>query len=165
MGRRFLTPPSLSAQLFRLSALELPGAQGHLWNKRAKLRFDFSVTPTLFSREYRCRLELERGGFSPQAFVLSPDLKQLAQGERPPHTYPNDHSERTRLCLFLPGSGEWTTRSWLADTMLPWTISWLRFYEIWLATGVWEGGGEHPRVDKDTPLTLPRRRYGMAGRR
>ncbi|MGH8092034.1 MAG: hypothetical protein ACREIF_00990 [Chthoniobacterales bacterium] len=29
----------------------------------------------------------------------------------------------------------------LADTIVPWTSRWLYFYEIWLATGEWMGGG------------------------
>jgi hypothetical protein len=32
----------------------------------------------------------------------------------------------------------------LADTILPWAVEWLAYYEIWLATGVWYGGGEWP---------------------
>jgi hypothetical protein len=27
---------------------------------------------------------------------------------------------------------------------LPWAAYWLAFYEYWLATGHWLGGGEHP---------------------
>jgi len=31
----------------------------------------------------------------------------------------------------------------MGRTILPWTSLWLHFYEIWLVTGVWHGGGEH----------------------
>lgn len=32
----------------------------------------------------------------------------------------------------------------IANTILPWTSLWLYYYEIWLGTGKWEGGGDHP---------------------
>ena len=36
----------------------------------------------------------------------------------------------------------------LFDTLIPWTAEWLWYFEDWLATGVWSGGGEHPRINK-----------------
>jgi hypothetical protein len=33
---------------------------------------------------------------------------------------------------------------YIADTIVPWAALWLVFYEYWLATGLWLGGGEHP---------------------
>lgn len=158
-GRPLLARPLIN-QLYRLRALGLPNAHGILLDRRTRLRFDFSVHPTQISREYSCRIELGGNGYDPKAYVLSPDLQKLAGGERPPHIY--DYVKGiTRLCLFYPQSTEWTTQSWLSETMVPWTISWLRFYEAWLITGNWEGGGEFP----DMNPTPPRRRYGMAGRR
>lgn len=156
-------PPSarpLIAQLHKLTQLRLHDAHAGLLDRRRKLRFDFTVQPTALSREYRCRLTLSTAGFDPEAYVLSPDLQELSGATRPPHIY--DYAEgRTRLCLYSPGSDQWTSQSWLSETMLPWTVSWLRFYEIWLATGKWEGDGDHPSSD---PIP-PRRRYGMAARR
>jgi hypothetical protein len=37
-------------------------------------------------------------------------------------------------------------RGWmlLAYTVVPWTSEWLVFYELWLITGEWLGGGTHP---------------------
>jgi hypothetical protein len=29
----------------------------------------------------------------------------------------------------------------VATTIMPWLLLWLTFYELWLATGVWLGGG------------------------
>lgn len=160
MPGRPISARPLITQLYHLRALGLGTANGVLLNRRTKLRFDFSVRPTLISREYSCRIELSSGGYVPEAYVLRPDLQELAGGERPPHIY--DHVDGvTRLCLYYPKSNEWTTQSWLSRTMVPWTITWLRFYEIWQITGKWEGGGEHPNADPSPP----RRRFGMAGRR
>lgn len=162
MPGRPLAAPRLIDQLYRLRALGLSNAKGVLLNRRTRLRFDFSVRPSEISAEYACRVELSNGGYEPQAYVLSPDVQELADSQRPPHIY--DHVKGiTRLCLYYPGSNEWNSQSWLTDTMVPWTINWLRYYEVWLITGEWEGGGEHP--DLDAGPAPPRRRYGMAGRR
>jgi hypothetical protein len=160
MPGRPMTARPLITQLYQLRALGLSNANGLLLDRRTRLRFDFSLQPTQISCEYFCRIELSIGGCEPRAYVLSPDLQELAGGKRPPHVY--DHVDGvTRLCLYYPTSNEWTTQSWLSKTMVPWTISWLRFYEIWQITGKWEGGGEHPTADPSPP----RRRFGLAGRR
>jgi len=42
----------------------------------------------------------------------------------------------------------------LADTIVPWLMSWLFFYEIWHAIGEWLGGGvEHSarKNEEDRP--------------
>ena len=31
----------------------------------------------------------------------------------------------------------------LANTIVPWVADWLYYYEVWLFTGEWEGGGIH----------------------
>ena len=160
MPGRCVSAPPLVTQLYHLRALGLANASGTLLERRTKLRFDFCVRPTLISREYSCRIQLSTGGYNPEAWVLNPDLQQLADGARPPHIYDLVNG-KTQLCLFYPQSNEWTTQSWLAKTMVPWTISWLRFFEIWQNTGKWEGGGEHPSAEP----TSPRRRFGIAARR
>ena len=35
-------------------------------------------------------------------------------------------------------------RMLIANTTLPWTAEWLFFYELWLVTGEWDGGGHWP---------------------
>ena len=47
-----------------------------------------------------------------------------------------------QICLYR--HREFTKDKFLANTIIPWTVEWLYFYEIWLATGEWCGGGEHP---------------------
>lgn len=36
----------------------------------------------------------------------------------------------------------------LANTVIPWIVEWLFYYEIRLTTGEWLGGGEHPQSEK-----------------
>jgi hypothetical protein len=74
--------------------------------------------------------------------VLDPDLRSLAGGRDLPHVY--DHWP-TRLCLYLPGTGEWTPHKLLVATIVPWSALWCFYFEDWLLTGEWNGGGEHPK--------------------
>jgi hypothetical protein len=76
-------------------------------------------------------------------FVMKPDLLDLAEGRSLPHVYRNDGSG-TRLCLWLPRKNEWVPQMALIETYISWTSEWLNYFEEWLLTGVWSGGGEHP---------------------
>ena len=67
----------------------------------------------------------------------------LAQGREIPHIYPHS-GLGTKLCLWLPGSGEWSPQMRLSETYLPWTAEWLDYFEDWLITDSWAGGGAHP---------------------
>jgi hypothetical protein len=63
----------------------------------------------------------------PKVSVIRPSLHPDA-----PHTY----SDRT-LCLYYPDDKSWDDQKFLAQTILLWTMEWLYFYELWLATGKW----------------------------
>ena len=34
----------------------------------------------------------------------------------------------------------------ISGTIVPWTILWLFYFEEWLMSDEWKGGGVHPRV-------------------
>jgi hypothetical protein len=108
-----------------------------------------TVTPCDEAGTYEVLID-HRLGESPRVHVLSPRL----DGPGPlPHTY-ND----TRLCLFLPGT--WADHLSLAATILPWTLEWLLFYELWSAGGGWQGGGVHPE-ERPSGATRNRRRWHL----
>jgi hypothetical protein len=108
---------------------------------RHSLTWEFDVSPSPLSRTYRAKLVYQEGE-TPKVFVLAPDLHALA-GDRPlPHVY---EQNPPRLCLYLPGTHEWTADSLLARTVVPWTSLWFRYFEDWLSSGEWRGGGVHPK--------------------
>jgi hypothetical protein len=74
---------------------------------------------------------------------MDPHLPTLASGRELPHVYEQDP---TRLCLYLPGSGEWSSAMRISETIVPWSVLWLFYFEDWLATGDWGGGGIHPQA-------------------
>ncbi|MGG6264339.1 hypothetical protein ACQ4M3_00325 [Leptolyngbya sp. AN03gr2] len=93
------------------------------------------VQPDALSDSYRVKITygLQQ---RPIVSVLKPALQA---DEHIPHLY-RDSS----LCLYRPSKGEWTHRRHIATTIVPWTVLWLYYYEIWQATKEWRGGGEHP---------------------
>ena len=96
------------------------------------------------SRVYRCLLKLYAAK-SPELFVMDPDPKVVAVGRVLPHTYPHDGAG-TKLCLWLPKAHEWSGQMRLDETYLPWAAEWLDYFEEWLVTDDWSGGGAHPAM-------------------
>lgn len=112
------------------------------------------------SKQYRVRIGYEVpfaiANFSglnvqPRVQILSPLLERHPEHEEGPipHVYLNrDEQSLPYLCLFDPFNGEWTPSDFLAETTVPWTSRYLYFYEGWLLTGKWSGGGRHPTQEE-----------------
>jgi hypothetical protein len=115
-----------------------PSGFGQLRPGRLVWTFDAAPTPT--SRRYRLRLTLTPTR-SPNIVVLQPDLHALANGRRLPHVYRQSPVE---LCLWLPRLQEWHGGLPVASTIVPWAHLWLLYFEEWLVSNDWQGGGEHP---------------------
>lgn len=82
----------------------------------------------------------------PRVQVLNPILERHPEFEEGPvpHVYINEDAPSLPfLCLFDPYDGEWSLSDLVADTTVPWTVRYLYFYEGWLVTGKWLGGGKH----------------------
>jgi hypothetical protein len=133
-------PPGLTAaQQYRVLRTANPfGGHGRL--SCGSLVWFYSVRPSAVGRLYALVLKFQQGEF-PQVIVKSPDLNALAGGKDLPHVY---EQVPPRLCLFLPWTGEWNPQRTLVETMLPWSVLWLYFFESWLRSGEWAGGGMHP---------------------
>lgn len=111
------------------------------------LSWEYKVRPTALSREYLIRIAFERD-LVPSVFVCEPDIEILAKDRKVPHVYRNPLS----LCLYLPRAKEWGGWMRIDQTFVPWTAVWLYYFEEWLESDDWKGGGEHP-VEGDTPAT------------
>jgi len=122
--------------------------------KQGKLTWRWVVQPTPISLVYQARLEYSIN-LGPEVYIESPDLKLAAQGKPLPHVY---SEAKQKLCLYLPGSGEWSPNKLLSQTLVHWTSLWLNYYEQWLFTGKWQGGGEHPQLNKEASAKANTRR-------
>jgi hypothetical protein len=94
------------------------------------------VQPSMLSEIYTVRIRYKLN-HEPVIVVLSPALKKRGD-EQIHHIYAG---EEIPLCLYHRPYGEWHPGKYIADTIVPWTSLWLRYYETWHATGIWLGGG------------------------
>ena len=136
--RRRLTA---AQQFFILKRNAVSRGEGTL--RRRGLVWEFLATPSPLSRTYHVKIEYDEYS-SPSVFVIDPDLHVLADNRKLPHVYA-DHPPH--LCLYLPGTKEWSSDLLIATTTVPWTYLWLFYFEEWLLSNEWKGGGKHPEVN------------------
>jgi hypothetical protein len=108
--------------------------------KRSLLIWRGDIQPTPLSRTYAVEVTY-RLGKKPKTRVISPSLKKIAGQREIPHLY--SQKEET-LCLFLPWANELSQSLLLSKTIIPWAYTWLFYFEHWLETDEWKGGGVHP---------------------
>jgi hypothetical protein len=134
----FKQQPLPLAEQFRQMKLQWPGFSRSL--HRSQVSWTGELTPTEMSDTYTIRVTYTPPR-RPVVEVISPELKGRP-GERIPHTFPGK-----KLCLHL--HQEWVVANTIiATTVIKWAVLWLFFYETWLVTGTWEGGGHEPRTKK-----------------
>ena len=134
-------------QWFRLKSSQI--CRGHGQVRKGVLTWEFEARPSPLSRVYRLRIR-QRKNYSPDVYVLSPNLNDLADGRWLPHVY---SQKPARLCLHFPKYDEWTFDKSIAETIVPWAYLWLFYFEHWLATDEWQGGGKHVGDDDDDAET------------
>lgn len=147
MGSRsfqYQAPIPLAKQLAALKA-SYPEAKGVI--KKRNLFWDGKLSPTPLLREYcvHIKYSLEQGL---ETWVIGDSLQRLDDPDFPHHYEICEKEKMVKICLYLPGTGEWSRNKVIANTIVPWAIEWLFFYEIWLSTGEWRGGGQHPAPGK-----------------
>lgn len=106
---------------------------------KGKVMVDIQLKPSEGSMRYSVRLIAKIGSTNVDVFVITPNICELKKKLTVPHLYPNGS-----LCLYYPDYGEWNPNDFWADTLIPWACLWLYYFELWLATGKWLGGGIHP---------------------
>lgn len=100
--------------------------------RTGRLVWEGQIQPTSHSEDYLVRINYKPPK-PPEITVVSPPLEP-PEGVRLPHVYPHE-----RLCLCYPE--QWKPEMRIDTTIVPWAAEWLFYYELWLFTGVWHGGG------------------------
>jgi len=103
-----------------------------------------TLQPTPLSDTYTIKLnyKLEK---RPHIYVIAPQLIR-PNNKKLPHVY---QQKKQEICLYCPfGKPDWNPSMCIGRTIIPWASEWLFYYELWLATGEWLGGGIHIS-DKD----------------
>ena len=134
-------PLSLVVQLLRLQQM-WPAGRGDIRSSAEgrRLRWHQSIRPHALCGLYEIELRFAEG-HRPLVLVKAPDLKSLASGRKLPHTFA-DVDDLPSLCLWW--KNDWRNTQLVASTVIPWTAEWFWFFEHWLSTGEWLGGGTHP---------------------
>ena len=106
------------------------------------------VRPTDMSREYILTLKYDKN--KPEVYLINQGIMKNKE-DKIPHCYKRyykeENNEFVKICLYYPKYKEWTKDMYISDTIVPWAIEWLYYYEYWRLTGKWLGGGiEHEKV-------------------
>ena len=132
---------------FKKKKISLPYHYSKLTNKFAEMivekklkanafHIKLKVKPFENSLEYEILFSQEKNQ-QPKTYILNPSVFKLTNGKKPPHTY-EFNENACRLCLNLPSEVD-TSKYY--DYVIPWISDWLAYFEIWLITGEWYGGG------------------------
>lgn len=122
----------------QMAALKAKIPECDLYLNKNYLRARGLIKPTArscwysYEVKYRFREEIK-------IFIRDPLIKTELNGKKAEHLY-KDGS----LCLFFPKAKEFNSKNLIVDNIVPWISLWLFFYEVWLVTGDWKGGGIHP---------------------
>ncbi len=134
-----LKPYTLAHQRVDLNS-RFPGGETQI--KRGQLFWKAKIKPTPLSREYNIELYY-RIKKLPRIFIVGDGLSKLDDPNFPHHYLIDRYNKRVEICLFRY---DFSSDMLLSKTVVPWAIEWLYYYEIWIYTGVWKGGGEHPNT-------------------
>lgn len=102
-----------------------------------------TVKPTKHSVEYTIKIEYD-GLNSPKVFVVKPEI----EFNHDIHMYP----DKKNLCLYHPETDNfyWTPKTHhIYDTIIPWTLEWFVYYELYLISGKWEHPFKPHRATKE----------------
>lgn len=133
--------PGLTAAQQFINLRANPVCRGTGTLRAGRLVWRYDAQPTPLSRIYTLEVVYQQGE-RPDVFVVEPDLTDLSGGRKLPHVY---QQKPTELCLYRPRKREWSTSMRIDQTIVPWAALWLFYFEEWLISGNWKGGGEHPK--------------------
>ena len=129
----------------QLVAIKIRYPESKVHIKNGVLHWSGYLRPTALSRTYHVVVDY-KAKKRPVVRLLGDNIKGLDKSNFP-HKFNIDHVKKhVDLCLHL--AHEFNSSMLIADTIIPWAVEWLYFYEIWLTTNVWCGGGKHPGIKK-----------------
>ena len=115
---------------------KIPGCDLHLDKNYLWARGEIKPTPRSCWYSYEIKYVYRE---NIKIFIKNPEIKTELNGSKAEHLY-RDGS----LCLFFPKANEFDSKKLIVNYIIPWVSLWLFFYEVWLVTGKWLGGGIHP---------------------
>lgn len=144
-GQYFNNPPLTLLQQKVALCSAYKGADCIIDKKKKQLFWSAKIKPTALSKEYTVALVYQQGK-GPKVWIIGDELEKLEDANFPHKFNVDIKCKMVRICLYR--YSEFNSSKLIANTIIPWTVEWLYYYELWLATGEWLGGGEHPEIGK-----------------
>lgn len=111
--------------------------------KGDNLYWEGNIQPTPLSKVYNVLILYHLNHYPRiEVFIKGDNLKKLDDPDFP-HKY-KIYKDKNAVKICLDRYQQFNKYCFISNTIIPWVIEWLYYYEIWLATGDWLGGGEHP---------------------
>ena len=120
-----------------LLKIEYPDAKCYL--KKNELVWEGKIKPSPLSREYCVKIICHGIKHRPIVILYGNNVEGLDRVSFPHMFSVNKEKKEVKLCLHL--FDEFKFLQPISETIIPWTQEWLYFYEIWLLTNEWYGGG------------------------
>lgn len=137
---KYIRPKSFTP-IQQLIGLKKNFGNGEWHVKKNILHWQGVIRPVPVSREYVIRM-IYKFGSKPSIYIVKPNLKELSKGRQVPHLY---SQKEQKLCLYMPIYMEWKPNQHISTTIIPWIYLWLFYFEEWLFSNEWKGGGERPK--------------------
>ena len=147
-NRRYLKPQpiTIANQMLRIQQL-YNGIIEELTVVKSELRCVIRIQPSQHSDTYRIKITYKISEASPNAWLLTPDMKTY-EGKPPHHVYGMDEHGHYKLCVHYFKDKNWNKQVFIAESFIPWICTWLNTYEYWLITGEWHYDEAFPRKNK-----------------
>ena len=112
--------------------------------KGLQLEWRQELQPSRMSRKYLVLVRWFGLNDIPDVEILSPNLKALSNGKRSPHEFYSKGNTKPCLLFNKSNAKDWVPSMLISESIIPWTLEWLWYWELWLSEGEWRGGGVHP---------------------
>jgi len=136
---KFSKQPIIAQHFMSLKICPL-SSNGNGQMEKTYFVWEFDAKPSVFSRVYKVRVKWQYNENAPKVYILNQEVREVAKQKEIPHLY---SQAKVQLCLYYPKYQEFSKAMSLCETIMPWTYLWLSYYEEWLYSGEWKGGGIH----------------------
>jgi len=133
---------TVAEQLYNLKH-KFPETKGYIHG--TMLIWNAVIKPTSLSREYLIQIQYD-GVHRPVVLLRDEYIEGIDKPDFPHHFDLDIDKQTVQLCLHM--YHEFNQSMMISEYIVPWTVEWLYYYEIWLATGKWRGGGHIPNIKK-----------------
>lgn len=98
------------------------------------------IKPSPLSRNYHIKLIFNTAKSIRPKVILYGEIPGIERTDFPHYFHKDVEAKWVEICLYRFREFDYR-KDLISDTIIPWVADWLLYYELWLATGEWLGGG------------------------